>query len=110
MGIPIRAGRALIDTDDQRGAPVALVNETFVRRFFGGRNPIGGRISVGGPQGPWRTVVGVIANVRHRALASESRPEVLLPWLQLHVDFLTALGARHQLSRPKQFHAKIEKM
>jgi putative ABC transport system permease protein len=90
MGIPIRAGRALTSADDQRGAPVALVNETFVRRFFGGRNPIGGRISVGGPEGPWRTVVGVVADVRHRALATESRPEVLLPWVQLDAGFLTA--------------------
>ena len=89
MGIPIRAGRALTPADDQRGAPVALVNETFVRQFFGGRDPIGGRISVGGPEGPWRTVVGVIADVRHRALATEPRPEVLLPWVQLDADFLT---------------------
>jgi putative ABC transport system permease protein len=90
MGIPIRAGRALTSADDQRGDPVALVNETFVRRFFGGRNPIGGRISVGGPEGPWRTVVGVVADVRHRALATESRPEVLLPWVQLDAGFLSA--------------------
>jgi putative ABC transport system permease protein len=90
MGIPIRAGRALTRADDQRGAPVALVNETFVRRFFGGRNPIGGRISVGGPEGPWRTVVGVVADVRHRALATDPRPEVLLPWVQLDAGFLTA--------------------
>jgi putative ABC transport system permease protein len=87
MAIPIRAGRALTPADDQRGAPVALVNETFVRRFFAGRNPIGGRISIGGP---WRTVVGVVADVRHRALATEPRPEVLLPWLQLDAGFLTA--------------------
>jgi putative ABC transport system permease protein len=90
MGIPIRAGRALMPTDDHRGAPVALVNETFVKRFFGARNPIGGRLSVGGPEGPWRTVVGVVADVRHRALGTEPRPEVLLPWLQLDTDFLTA--------------------
>jgi putative ABC transport system permease protein len=90
MGIPIRAGRALMPADDQRGAPVALVNEIFVRRYFGGRNPIGGRIAVGGPDGGWRTVVGVVADVRHRALATEPRPEVLLPWLQLDADFLTA--------------------
>ena len=90
MGIPIRAGRALTRADGHRGAPVALVNETFVRRFFGGRNPIGGRISVGGPEGPWRTVVGVVADVRHRALATDPRPEVLLPWVQLDAGFLTA--------------------
>jgi putative ABC transport system permease protein len=90
MGIPIRAGRALTPADDQRGAPVALVNETFARRFFRARSPIGGRISVGGPQGPWRRVVGVVADVRHRALAAEPRPEVLLPWVQLDPGFLTA--------------------
>ena len=59
-----------------------------MRRYFGGRNPIGARISVGGPEGPWRTVVGVVADVRHRALATEPRPEVLLPWVQLDTDFL----------------------
>ena len=90
MGIPLRSGRALTPADDERGAPVSLVNETFVRRYFAGRNPIGGRISVGGPEGPWRTVVGVVADVRHRALATEARPEVLLPWLQLDSGFLTA--------------------
>ena len=90
MGIPIRAGRALTSADDQRGTPVALVNETFVQRFFASRDPIGGRISVGGPEGPWRTVVGVVADVRHRALATGARPEVLLPWVQLDAAFLTA--------------------
>ena len=90
MGIPLRSGRAFTPADDERGEPVALVNETFIRRYFAGRNPIGGRISVGGPEGPWRTVVGVVADVRHRALATEARPEVLLPWLQLDSAFLTA--------------------
>lgn len=89
MGIPIRAGRGLTPADDERGAPVALVNEAFVKRFFANRNPIGGRIAVGGPDGTWRTVVGVIADVRHRALATEARPEVLLPWVQMDADFLT---------------------
>jgi predicted permease len=90
MGIPIRAGRALMPADDQHGAPVALVNETFAKHFFSGRDPIGGRIAVGGPDGTWRTVVGVVADVRHRALSTEARPEVLLPWVQLDTDFLTA--------------------
>jgi putative ABC transport system permease protein len=90
MGIPLRSGRAFMPADDERGAPVALVNEAFVRRYFAGRNPIDGRISVGGPEGPWRTVVGVVADVRHRALATDARPEVLLPWLQMDSGFLTA--------------------
>ena len=88
MGIPIRAGRALRPTDDERGARVVVVNESFVRRYFNGRDPIGGRISEGGPEG-WRTVVGVAADVKHRGPAAEARPEVLIPYLQLAAGFLT---------------------
>ena len=92
MGIPIRSGRAFTPADDERGAPVVLVNETFVRRYFAGRRAVGGRVSIGGPEGPWRTVVGIVADVRHRALTTEARPEVLVPWLQLDAGFLSAWG------------------
>jgi putative ABC transport system permease protein len=87
MGIPIRSGRTLTAADDERGAPVALVNETFERRYFPGRSAVGGRISMGGP---WRTVVGVVADVKHLSLDAEVRPEVLLAYLQLDPGFLTA--------------------
>ena len=89
MGIPIRAGRALQATDDERGARVAVVNEAFVRRYLSGRDPIGSRVAEGGPEGGWRTVVGVAADVKHRGLAAEARPEVLIPYTQLDAGFLT---------------------
>jgi putative ABC transport system permease protein len=90
MGIAIRAGRPLEDTDDARGAPVVLVNEAFARRYFGGREALGGRIAVGEAGGPWRTIVGIVANVKHRGLATDVRPEVLIPYTQLDEGFLTA--------------------
>jgi putative ABC transport system permease protein len=87
MGVTVRAGRAFTEADDERGAPVVLVNEAFVRRYLSGGDPLGRRVSAGGP---WRTVVGVVSDVRHRGLASEPRPEVLIPYLQLDEGFLTA--------------------
>ena len=90
MGIPLRSGRAFTPADDERGAPVALVNEDIGPALVRRPNPIEPPISVGGPEGPWRTVVGVVADVRHRALATEAHPEVLVPWLQLDSGFLTA--------------------
>jgi len=92
MGIPIRTGRPLADADNERGAPVALVNEAFARRYFAGRETVGGRISVGASGGPWRTVVGVVADVKHSGLAVETRPEVLIPYTQLDEGFVTAWG------------------
>jgi predicted lysophospholipase L1 biosynthesis ABC-type transport system permease subunit len=63
------------------------VNEAFVRRYLAGRDPLSARVSEGGA---WRTVVGVVADVRHRSLDAGARPEVLLPYTQLPDPFLTA--------------------
>jgi hypothetical protein len=40
-----------------------------------------------GPEGPWQTVVGVVADVRHRGLDAAAKPEVLLPYVQLDPGF-----------------------
>jgi hypothetical protein len=40
---------------------VAVINETMVKQFFGGRDALGKRIQVGGA---WRTVAGVAADVK----------------------------------------------
>jgi len=62
-GIPVRSGRAL-GRRDGNGAPLAVaVNETLARRFWPGRDPIGRRIRQG-PADEWRTVVGVVGDVR----------------------------------------------
>ena len=91
MGISIRAGRRLEPSDDQRGAPVALVNEAFARRYLAGRDAVGGRVSIGGgPEGLWRTIVGVVADVKHRGLSADARPEVLVPYLQMEPGLLTS--------------------
>jgi putative ABC transport system permease protein len=90
MDIPLRRGRAFTVQDREKALPVVLVNETFARRFWPRQDPVGKRLSVDGEQGPWRTVVGVVADVRHRSLDANPHPEVLLPYLQLDPGFLTA--------------------
>ena len=58
---------------------VALVNEEMARRYWAGRDPIGGRIQIGGgaPNRPWVTVVGIVANVRHNGITEGRQGEVL---------------------------------
>lgn len=68
MGIPVLAGRGF-SRDDRRGTePVVVLNESAARRIFGTGDPVGRTLFVGGPGE--RTVVGVVADIRH------SRPEV----------------------------------
>jgi putative ABC transport system permease protein len=74
MGIPLMRGR-LLGPEDVRDAPQAiLVNESFVAARFGGRDPIGQRVRIGGnvgrPDTPPATIVGVVGDVRHTSLAS----------------------------------------
>jgi putative ABC transport system permease protein len=68
---------------------VAVVNEALVRRYFGGQDPLGQQITFGTPDSTaeWRTVVGVIADVRHSGLAAEPEPEIYVPQRQLTPDF-----------------------
>ena len=69
MGIPLRRGR-LLDARDAAGKPVAvLISESFARRKFPGRDPIGQRVHVGSTREPWYTIVGVVGDVKQTSLA-----------------------------------------
>jgi predicted permease len=88
LGVRLTSGRAFSSTDRAESQPVAIVNEAFASRYFHGQNPIGKRLREGGyPQ--WRTVVGVIADVKHSGPAAEARPEVSVPYSQLTSGFMT---------------------
>jgi predicted permease len=86
MRVPLRRGR-YFDADDRRGAPrVMIVSETLARTAWPGQDPIGKRVSCceGSPEDPvWKTVVGVVADVRTRGPAIEPYPEFYLPLDQL---------------------------
>lgn len=69
IGARTLAGRGLTHADFVAGAaPVVVVNEPFVRKFLGGRNPIGRRIRFASPRHdgerePWREIVGVVPDL-----------------------------------------------
>ena len=76
LRIPLMAGRAFEDRDDETAAPVAVVNNTLAERFWGGAaNAIGKRIRVG--DGDWRTVIGVAADVKYLRINESPRPYCL---------------------------------
>jgi ABC-type antimicrobial peptide transport system permease subunit len=64
---------------------VAVVNEAVVQRYFGGENPLGRRLQVGGPSddGPWFDIVGVVGTTRNRGLDQDPFPEIFAPHAQL---------------------------
>ncbi|MHB1170806.1 MAG: ADOP family duplicated permease, partial [Longimicrobiales bacterium] len=100
MGVDLLAGRGFTPADREGAPHVVVVNETFARRFWPGRSPIGQRIGVQGRDGPRAEVVGVVRDGRYRSLTEDPTPYFYYPWAQmpssammLHVR--TALDAEH---------------
>jgi putative ABC transport system permease protein len=84
MKTPLLAGRDFNLHDTKDSMLVIIVNEAFVRRFFGGRNPIGQRIVLDQEDNKTTTleIVGVVASSHHETLAAEAQPEFYIPHTQ----------------------------
>jgi predicted permease len=84
MHIAVVRGRVFADSDDERAPGVALINESFARKFFGNEDPVGRRIRPGGRQStaPWLTIVGVVGDVRSDGLDRDAPPQLYRAMLQ----------------------------
>jgi putative ABC transport system permease protein len=89
LGIALRAGRDFTDQDATDRPGVVIVNETAATMHYPGENPIGRRISLGGPRGPWREIVGVARDSKYGALIEGPLPLVYLPLAQNHETGMT---------------------
>jgi putative ABC transport system permease protein len=75
----------LTDADTPGAQRVAVVNESFVRRFFPNEEPIGKRVTFDGPTGSgvrWTTIVGVVADTRRGGFNRPPWAEVYFPHQQ----------------------------
>ena len=76
------SGREFTRADDENAAPVAIVNQTMVARYWAGRDPIGRRLQV---KGRWTRVVGVAADSKYESMREVSQPFFYVP---LRQDFV----------------------
>ncbi len=85
MGEQVVRGRTIQAADTTDAQLVALINGELARRYFAGREPIGGRLRIGrDAQRPWLTVVGVVADVRHNGLTEPVKEKFYVPHAQWH--------------------------
>jgi putative ABC transport system permease protein len=89
MGIQFRAGRDFLTSDVDSGARVVIVNATFAERNFPGKPAVGQRISLNGPAGPWREIVGVVGDGKYVTLDETPMRLVYIPLAQGHVNGMT---------------------
>jgi predicted permease len=84
MGERIVRGRAITAADTANTMLVAVINEELARRYLAGRDPIGGRMKIGGIARPWVTIVGVTADVRHNGITEVIKEKFYVPHAQWH--------------------------
>jgi putative ABC transport system permease protein len=89
MGIPLLAGRDFTARDTAAAPKVAIVSERIVREYFsGGRDEALGRRVRLTDRGEWLTVVGVVADIRHRGLDRDVQPMIYVPFQQERGGFV----------------------
>jgi putative ABC transport system permease protein len=97
MRIPLVTGRFFQPSDDLGASPVVIVNQSMAERHWPGGNAVGQRVSGDGVH--WRTIVGVVPNVRQQ-LALEPTDEVYLPMRQQpYVTTMWVIRATADLDR-----------
>ena len=91
LGIPLLRGRDF-NAQDGEGAPgVAIVNESFARRYFPNQEPIGRRVSLSGAKGPWLEVVGLARDSKYITLGEAPAPFLYQPLAQRHESGMVLL-------------------
>ena len=87
LGIAVLRGGVFADSMPEEVPRVAIVNDTFARRYGGGQDPVGRGITLRPLSGPPDSsrhgtfeIVGVVADVRNQGLQEPVQPHVYLPW------------------------------
>src|SRR6185369_14183407 len=92
MSIPQLKGRSFTEQDREKTPNVIIVNEALASRYWPNQDPIGKRLGFfeedPGKQ-VWREIVGVVGNVRHKALEIEVMPEAYFPYKQSPANFMS---------------------
>lgn len=91
LDIPLVRGRLFTRADGPDAPFVAIVSDALARKYWPGVDPVGRRMKMWSldDDGPWRTVVGVVGDVRHFGLAEDAPPILYLPVAQFPQRTLT---------------------
>lgn len=93
MGIPLLRGRTFAEQDDAGSASVVVIDRVLADRHFKDADPIGQQITRGGNGRDVRTIIGVVAPVKHRGLNDPTTKETLyFPYDQRPLETFTLVA------------------
>jgi predicted permease len=98
LSVPILEGRGFRPEDQQPSENPIILNQTLARALFPAEDPIGRHLRLFRTEGPWRTVVGIAANVKNNGVTEKPEPEFYLPWKN---DSAISLRSAHIIVRTR---------
>jgi len=108
LRMEFKEGREFSDTEISDARKVAVVNDTFARKYLPNEDPIGRSVRLtmfdtlaGATRESWFEIIGVVADVRNRGLEAPVEPQVWLPYT------IGAMGAQMLMVRTSQDPATI---
>jgi predicted permease len=104
LHVPIVRGRDISETDTRERPYVAVISESFAKKYWPGQDPVGRRLDITFDA---RTVVGIVGDVRVRGLELESEPQVYLPYRQIADRWLMVFAPKDLLIRSSLSAAQL---
>jgi putative ABC transport system permease protein len=102
MGTGLLGGRAFTEADTEGAPLVAMVDQSFARRYYPNEDAVGKRIKRGKLDStrPWLTIVGVVRHVQSRRLDAVSGVQVYFPFYQDPTSYNMSLAIRTSAAEP----------
>jgi putative ABC transport system permease protein len=111
IGATLVEGRYLAESDTETSLPVVVVNEFLAKRHWPGQSAMGKHLRTdGGLTQPWRTVVGVVANLSERGLLLNMKPAIYLSTEQVQkpgAEFLVVRTMQDPMTTANALRASI---
>jgi predicted permease len=111
IGATLVEGRYLKESDSETSQPVVVVNEFLAKRHWLGQSAVGKHLRTdGGPTDPWRTVVGVVANLSERGLLLNMKPAIYLSTEQVKkpgAEFLVVRTMQDPMTAANALRASV---
>src|SRR5262249_12396433 len=90
MQIPLQRGRFISMQDNERAAPIVVIDDVVAAKYFAGQNPVGRRIHLAGSDQPTE-IVGVVGHVKQWGLDSDDtqtlRSQFYIPCMQMSDEY-----------------------
>ena len=94
LDVKVLQGRDFGSEDRDGALPVAIVNESFAKKFLAGASPLGRRIRFGGAdsKAEWRTIVGVVPDMYVGGIENENPDAIYIPYAQSQARFMSIVA------------------